>query len=263
MALPDVVRDLLENGVHFGHLSKHWNPKMKRFIFGKKKNIYIIDLEKTAQKIEEAKDFVKKVASSGGKILFVATKKQLKDTIEGLAVSCGMPYIVERWIGGFLTNSSTIQARIKKYIELKEKKEKGQLGKVSNKELLRINREFDKMTKHYRGVISLDSLPDCMYIVDPKREGAAVREAHKLGIPIVALIDTDSDPEVIDYPIPGNDDAIKSVKYITNCLTNAISEEIEKSVAQAKGKGDFSDNSSGKESSAEDSGSGQNITDNK
>jgi len=236
MALPDTIRELLENGVHFGHLSKHWNPKMERFIFGKKKNIYIIDLEKTAQKIEEAKDFVKKIASSGGKILFVATKKQLKDTIENLAVSCGMPYIVERWIGGFLTNSSTIQARIKKYIELKEKKEKGQLGKVSNKELLRINREFDKMTKHYRGVVSLNSLPDCVYIVDPKRETAAVREARKLGIPIVAFIDTDSDPEVIDYPIPGNDDAIKSVKYVTTCLTEAIREGIEESMADIKAK---------------------------
>ena len=234
MALPDIVKDLLENGVHFGHLSKHWNPKMKRFIFGKKKNIYIIDLEKTAQKIEEAKDFIKKTASRGGKILFVATKKQLKDTIENLAVSCGMPYIVERWIGGFLTNSSTIQERIRKYIDLKDKREKGQLGKVSNKELLRINREFDKMTKHYRGVVSLDSLPDCIYIIDPKRETAAVREARKLGIPIVALIDTDSDPEVIDYPIPGNDDAIKSVKYVTVCLRDAILEGIEEGVADLK-----------------------------
>ncbi|OPX30747.1 MAG: 30S ribosomal protein S2 [Candidatus Omnitrophica bacterium 4484_171] len=236
MALPDIIKDLLENGVHFGHLSKHWNPKMKRFIFGKKKNIYIIDLEKTAQKIEEAKDFVKKIASGGGKILFVATKKQLKDTIENLAVSCGMPYIVERWIGGFLTNSFTIQERIRKYIELKDKREKGQLGKVSNKELLRINREFDKMTKHYRGVVSLEGLPDCIYIVDPKREAAAVREARKLGIPIVALIDTDSDPETIDYPIPGNDDAIKSVKYVTVCLRDAILEGIEEGTADIKEK---------------------------
>ena len=251
MALPDIIKDLLENGVHFGHLSKHWNPKMKRFIFGKKKNIYIIDLEKTAQKIEEAKDFVKKIVSSGGKILFVATKKQLKDTIENIAVSCGMPYIVERWIGGFLTNASTIQARIKKYIELKEKKEKGQLGKVSNKELLRINRELDKMTKHYRGVVSLNSLPDCIYIVDPKRETAAVREAHKLGIPIVALIDTDSDPEAIDYPIPGNDDAIKSVKYVTTCLRDAILEGIEEGVADIKNK-DSSGDIPGNDDSVED-----------
>ena len=234
MALPAVVRDLLESGVHFGHLSKHWNPKMKRFIFGKKKNIYIIDLEKTAQKIEEAKDFVKKIAASGGKILFVATKKQLKDTVESLALSCGMPYVVERWIGGFLTNSSTIQARIKKYIELKEEREKGKLGNVPNKELLRINREFDKMAKYYRGVVSLDTLPDCVYIVDPKREASAVREARKLGIPIVALVDTDSDPELIDYPIPGNDDAIKSVKYITTCLRDAIQEGIEESAASVK-----------------------------
>ncbi len=234
MALPSIIKDLLENGVHFGHLSKHWNPKMKQFIFGKKKNIYIIDLEKTSKKIEEAKDFVRKVASSEGKILFVATKKQLRDTVENLAISCGMPYIVERWIGGFLTNASTIQARIKKYTELKESKDSGKLGKVSNKELLRINRELERMRRNYRGVVSLDQLPDCVYIVDPKRESAAVKEAHKLGIPIVALIDTDSNPEDIDYPIPGNDDAIKSVRYITNCLMEAISEgkEEKRSVEQ-------------------------------
>ncbi len=241
MVLPEIIRDLLENGVHFGHLSKHWSPKMKQFIFGKKKNIYIIDLEKTAQKIEESKDFLKKIASEGKKILFVATKRQLKEVIEQFAISCQMPYIVERWIGGFLTNFSTIRSRIDKYIELREKKEKGELGKVSNKELLRINRELEKMEKNYRGVVSLESLPACIYIVDPKREVTAVREARKLNIPIVALIDTDSDPEVIDYPIPGNDDAIKSVSYITRCLVEAIKEGMKDSVDSNYFEGDNKD----------------------
>ncbi len=253
MALAGIVRDLLENGVHFGHLSKHWNPKMKQFIFGKKKNIYIIDLEKTAQKIEEAKDFVKKVASGGGKILFVATKKQLKDVVEKLALSCDMPYIVERWIGGFLTNFSTIKTRINKYIELKEAQEKGGVGKISNKEMLRIKRELEKMEKNYRGVVSLERLPECIYIVDPKREVAAVREARKLNIPIVALIDTDSDPEVIDYPIPGNDDAIKSVNYITSCIVEAIIEGRE-------GKTTMAEDKDGVEESSDEEKTGQNSS---
>lgn len=242
MILPEVIKSLLDNGVHFGHLSKHWNPKMKKFIFGKKKNIYIIDLEKTAQKLEEAKDFVKGIASSGGKVLFVATKKQFKDVMERLATSCGMPYVVERWIGGFLTNFNTIQTRIKKYIETKEKKEKDAFSKLPTKEVLIINRELEKMEKNYRGVASLNSFPQCIYIVDPKRETAAVREARKIGIPIIALIDTDSDPEIINYPIPGNDDAIKSVNYITSCLVEAILEGLESSGQNIKKEDSQEDN---------------------
>ncbi len=224
MAVPQIIRELLESGVHFGHLKKHWNPKMKRFIFDRKKNIYIIDLEKTAEKLEEARDFVRKVVSRGGKVLFVATKKQLKDTVEELAKSCGMPYIVERWVGGFLTNFSTIQMRIKKYLELKERKSKGELEHLPTKEALRLNKELEKMERNYRGVVDLANLPDCVYIVDPKRENIAVREARRLSIPIIALIDTDSDPDMIDYPIPGNDDAIKSVRYITSRIVEAIKE---------------------------------------
>ena len=233
MALPETIRDLLENGVHFGHLSKHWNPKMKKFIFGKKKNIYIIDLEKTAGKLEEAKDFVREMASKGNKILFVVTKKQLKETIEAQAIRCDMPYVVDRWIGGFLTNFPTIQARMKNYMELTEKREKGEFEKYTTKEVLRINRELEKMEKNYRGVVTLNDLPSCVYIVDPKRETAAVREAKKLGIPIIALVDTDSDPEIIDYPIPGNDDAIKSVNFITSCIVEAVMEGLKEYKAGA------------------------------
>ncbi len=222
MALPEIIKELLENGVHFGHLSKHWNPKMKQFIFGKKKNIYIIDLEKTAEKIAEAKDFVKQVALSGEKILFVATKKQLRDLVKELAVSCNMPYVVERWVGGLLTNFSTIRGRVNRYVELLQQRESGEFEKISKKEAIRFNREIERMEKKYSGVAALESLPGCVIIVDPKKEFACAREVNKLGLPIVALIDTDANPEIISYPIPGNDDSIKSVKYIISCLVEAI-----------------------------------------
>lgn len=224
MALPEVIKNLLESGVHFGHLSKHWNPKMKRFIFGKKKNVYIVDLEKTAQKLQEAKDFLKEKAKEGEKILFVATKKQLRGVIRELAASCNMPYVTERWVGGLLTNFQTVRSRINKYVELLDKKEKGNFGKMVKKEIVKLNREIERMERSYSGVTSLEGLPGCVYLVDPKKEIACVREANKLSIPIVALIDTDADPDVIDYPIPGNDDSIKSVKYITSSLVEAINE---------------------------------------
>ena len=228
MALPEIIRKLLESGVHFGHLSKHWNPKMKRFIFGKKKNVYIIDLEKTAEKLEEAKDFLKEMAKKGEKILFVATKKQLRGMVKEFATSCGMPYVVERWIGGMLTNFSTVRRRVNKYLELLDKRDSGKFDRMSKKEVLRLNREIERMEKNYSGVVDLDSLPGCVYIVDPKKEIACAREVSKLSIPIVALIDTDADPDAIDYPIPGNDDSIKSVRSITESLIEAVKEGIEK-----------------------------------
>ncbi|MBU1121310.1 MAG: 30S ribosomal protein S2 [Candidatus Omnitrophota bacterium] len=228
MSLPQVIKELLENGVHFGHLSKHWNPKMKKFIFGKKKNVYIIDLEKTAQKLEEAKDFIQQIAQQGGKILFVATKKQLRDLIKEQAISCQMPYVIERWVGGFLTNANTVRVRVRKYAELVEQRDKGQLSKVTKKELVMLNREIDRMHKIYSGVVSLEGLPECIFVVNPKKEVACVREANKLGIPIVALIDTDANPEVVDYPVPGNDDAIKSVRYIVSCLSEAVNQGVKK-----------------------------------
>jgi len=227
MSLPEVIKELLENGVHFGHLRKHWNPKMERFIFGRKKNIYIIDLQKTVQRLEEAKEFVKKMASEGKKILFVGTKKQLREVIKEEAVSCGMPYVVERWVGGFLTNFNTIKERIKTYKELLEKRNKGEFEKLPHKEVVRLNRQIEKMERNYSGVVNLEELPGCIYIIDPKREFASVREANKLSIPVVALIDTDADPDVIDYPIPGNDDAMKSVRYITSCIAKAIREGLQ------------------------------------
>jgi small subunit ribosomal protein S2 len=228
MALTEVIKELLESGVHFGHLSKHWNPKMKKFIFGKKKNIYIIDLEKTAEKIEEAKEFAKKIVQQGEKILFVATKKQLRDLVKEQAGSCNMPFVVERWVGGLLTNYSTIRTRIKRYVTLLEKRDNGEFDKMPRKEVTKLNREIERMEKIYSGLKSFDKLPACVYVVDPKREMACVKEANRLSIPIIALIDTDADPEVIDYPIPGNDDAIKSVRYVTSLLVEAIKEEAKK-----------------------------------
>lgn len=226
MALPEVLKELLENGVHFGHLSKHWNPKMKRFIFGKKKDVYIIDLEKTVVKLEEAKDFLKKTAEKGGKILFVGTKKQLRDLIKEQAVLCGMPFVAERWVGGFLTNFSTVKTRVKKYEDLLKRKAAGEFDKMPGKELVRLNRELERMEKNYCGVIGLDVLPTVVLVVDPKKEVACVREANRLSLPLVGIIDTDADPDVIDWPIPGNDDAIRSVKCIMNFLVSAIKEGI-------------------------------------
>ncbi|MCF7907960.1 MAG: 30S ribosomal protein S2 [Candidatus Omnitrophica bacterium] len=224
MALPDLIKNLLESGVHFGHLSKHWNPKMKRFIFGKKKNVYIIDLEKTALKLQEAKDFAKEKAKLSEKILFVGTKKQLRGEMRQLATSCSMPYVVERWVGGLLTNFSTVRTRVNKYLELIEKRDTGKFETMMKKEVVRLNRDIERMEKVYSGVTTMDGLPGCVFIIDPKKEMACVREARKLSIPIIALIDTDADPEMIDYPIPGNDDSIKSVKYIVSCLVDAVNE---------------------------------------
>ncbi len=247
MALPDVIKDLLESGVHFGHLSKHWNPKMKKFIFGKKKNVYIIDLEKTALKLQEAKDFAREKAKLGEKILFVATKKQLRGEMRQLATSCSMPYVVERWVGGLLTNFSTVRTRINKYLELIEKREKGKFETMVKKEVVCLNRDIERMEKIYSGVTTLDELPGCIFVVDPKKETACVREAQKLSIPVIALIDTDADPEDIDCPIPGNDDSIKSVKYITSCIAEAVNEgfkkanEIVKTAKDDKAKEDSSE----------------------
>jgi small subunit ribosomal protein S2 len=224
MALTENVRNLLENGVHFGHLSKHWNPKMKKFIFGKKKNVYVIDLEKTAAKLEEAKDFIRSTAKKDGKIFFITTKRQLRPLVKEKAESCGMPYMVERWIGGFLTNFPTIRNRVNKYVSMLERKKNGDFDSLSRKEQTRINRSLKRMERNYTGVVGLDSYPACIIVIDPKKEAACVREANRLGIPVVALVDTDADPEVAEYPIPGNDDAMKSVGYIITQLVDAINE---------------------------------------
>lgn len=228
MALPQMIKEMLDNGVHFGHLRKHWNPRMEKYIYGRKKNIFIIDLQKTANLLLKAQDFIREVVKNGGKVLFVSTKRQTKEIVKELAISCNMPYMVERWIGGLITNFSVIKKQIDRYKELKDKRDKGEFDKLTKKETVLLNKRIDKMHLVYEGLINLDKVPHCLYIVDPKREITAVKEARRLNIPIVGLIDTDGDPTCIDYPIPGNDDAIKSVRYITGVIAQTIQEEIRK-----------------------------------
>lgn len=234
MALPELIKNLLESGVHFGHLSKHWNPKMKKYIFGKKKKVYIIDLEKTAAQLEEAKIFLKDLSKGGGKVLFVGTKRHIRDVIKECADSCSMPYVVERWVGGLLTNFVTIDRRVKKFLGLRQQKESGGFDSLPSKEVAKLNKELDRMEKMYSGVTTLEGLPQCVFVVDPRREHACVHEANKLEIPVVALIDTDADPDVVDYPVPGNDDAIKSVRVITSQLVEAIAEGIKEAETVAE-----------------------------
>ncbi|MCF7886783.1 MAG: 30S ribosomal protein S2 [Candidatus Omnitrophica bacterium] len=224
MGLTDTIKKMLEGGVHFGHLKRNWNPKMQKFIFGRKKNIYIIDLEKTTKMLDQAKEFLKETAKSGGNILFVGTKRQIRPVIKELATSCDMPYVDQKWVGGLLTNFSTIKKRLQRYLELLKMRENGEFDNIPSKEVVRLNRQISRMDKNYSGLTTLKTLPDCVFVVDPKREKSCVRETTKLSIPLVALIDTDADPEEVDYPIPGNDDAIRSVKFIVSSLVKAIDE---------------------------------------
>ncbi|MCF7870008.1 MAG: 30S ribosomal protein S2 [Candidatus Omnitrophica bacterium] len=224
MGLTDSIKKMLEGGVHFGHLKRNWNPKMQKFIFGRKKNIYIIDLEKTTKMLDQAKEFLKETAKSGGNILFVGTKRQIRPVIKELANSCNMPYVDQKWVGGLLTNFSTIKRRLQRYLELLKMRENGEFDNIPSKEVVRLNRQISRMDKNYSGLTTLKALPDCVFVVDPKREKSCVRESAKLSIPLVALIDTDADPEEVNYPIPGNDDAIRSVKFIVSSLVEAIDE---------------------------------------
>jgi small subunit ribosomal protein S2 len=227
MGLTNILKEMLEGGVHFGHLKRNWNPKMKKFIFGRKKNIYIIDLEKTTKKLDQAKEFLKETAKSGGTVLFVGTKRQIRPVIKEFSNSCDMPYVDQKWVGGLLTNFSTIKKRLHRYQELLNMRENGEFEKIPSKEVVRLNRQISRMDKNYSGLTSLESLPDCVFVVDPKREKACVREAIKLSIPLVALVDTDANPEEIDYPIPGNDDAIRSVRFIVSSLVEAVDEGLQ------------------------------------
>ncbi len=222
--VPEIIRQLLEAGVHFGHQSKKWNPKMKKFIFGKRAGIYIIDLEKTVEYLEKAKEFLKDLASQNKTLLFVATKKQAQDLIAEAAKRCEMPYVNERWVGGLLTNFQTIKSTLEKFKQLLKDEAEGKLDKLPKKEQVRVRRRLEKMKKYYTGVKEMQDLPHALFIVDSKREELAVKEAKRLNIPIVALIDTNGDPDYIDYPIPGNDDAIKSIKLITDIITESILE---------------------------------------
>jgi len=222
----DLIKQLLEAGVHFGHQTKRWNPKMKKFIFGRKSSIYIIDLEKTVVCLEEARTFLKDIVSNGKKILFVGTKKQAKDVIKQEAQRCGMPYVSERWIGGLLTNFATVTKRVSRFKEIKKMEEDGSLHNFTKKEASLILKEKSKLQQNFEGVEDMHELPGAIFIVDSKKEENAIQEARKLSIPLVALIDTNCDPDGIDYPIPGNDDAIKSIVLVASLVSSSIAEAI-------------------------------------
>lgn len=218
------MKQLLEAGVHFGHQTRRWNPKMRRYIFTERNGIYIIDLQKTARKLEEAYRFVNEIVAEGGEILFVGTKKQAGESVKEEAQRCGMHYVNARWLGGMMTNFKTIRTRIERLEQLHKMEEDGTFDLLPKKEVIKLNLEIEKLEKFLGGIKDMKSLPAALFIVDPRKERIAVAEAKKLGIPIVAIVDTNCDPDEIDYVIPGNDDAIRAVKLISNVMANAVLE---------------------------------------
>ncbi|HET9075557.1 MAG TPA: 30S ribosomal protein S2 [Acidimicrobiales bacterium] len=218
------MRQLLEAGVHFGHQTRRWNPKMKRFIFGERNGIYLIDLEQTLERIETAYSFVRDLVAGNGTILFVGTKKQTQDPIARYAAQCGMPYINERWLGGMLTNFSTIAGRVSKMQEYDRMRAAGDFEAMPKKEALILSRELEKLHRNLGGIRNMSRLPDAVFIIDTKKEHIAVTEANKLGLPIVAVVDTNCDPDVISYVIPGNDDAIRAGSLMCRVIADAVEE---------------------------------------
>ncbi len=220
----ELVKQLLEAGVHFGHQTKRWNPKMKKFIFGQRAGIYIIDLEKTAAKLTEAKEFMRDIAAKGGNILFIGTKKQAQDIVEESAKKSEMSYVRNRWSGGLLTNFQTVKKSLMRLQEIEDMKENGIWENLKKKEIAALTKEKEKLLFNFGGIREMKGMPDAIFMVDPKREDIAVREAQKLNIPIIAIVDTNCDPENVNFPIPGNDDALKSIRLITSLITDGIME---------------------------------------
>ncbi|MFD2638302.1 30S ribosomal protein S2 [Piscibacillus salipiscarius] len=218
------MKQLLEAGVHFGHQTRRWNPKMKKYIFTERNGIYIIDLQKTVKKVDEAYNFIKQIAEDGGTVLFVGTKKQAQDTVKEEALRSGMYYVNQRWLGGTLTNFKTIQKRVNRLKDIERMEEDGTFDVLPKKEVVMILKEKERLEKFLGGVKDMDGLPDALFIVDPRKERIAVAEAHKLNIPIVAMVDTNCDPDEVDYVIPANDDAIRAVKLMTAKMADAILE---------------------------------------
>lgn len=224
MMIEPMVKELLEAGVHFGHQTHRWNPKMKRYIFGEKNGIYIVDLEKTARGLEQAREFLRKIAAEGAPILFVGTKRQAQLIIAEEARRCGHYYVNLRWLGGLLTNFQTIRKSIERLKQLRGWREDGTLDRMTKKEAAQRTKELVKLERAFSGIIHMTRLPKAIYLIDAKREETAVQEANRLGIPLVALVDTNSDPDPIRYVIPGNDDAIRSIQLVTRLLADAILE---------------------------------------
>jgi len=218
------MKSLLEAGVHFGHQTRRWNPKMAEYIFTERNGIYIIDLQKTVTKVEEAYEFVKEIAADDGKMLFVGTKKQAQEAIESEAKRCGMYYVNQRWLGGMLTNYKTIRKRIDRLNELTKMEEDGIFEVLPKKEVIQLKHEAERLEKFLGGIKDMNGIPDVLFVVDPRKERIAVNEAKILGIPVIAIVDTNCDPDEVDYVIPGNDDAIRAVKLLTETMANAVIE---------------------------------------
>ena len=218
------IKQLLEAGVHFGHHTRRWNPKMAEYIFTERNGIYIIDLQKTVKKFDEAYMFVRDLAASGGSLLFIGTKKQAADSIREEATRCGMYYVNMRWPGGMLTNYKTIKKSIQRLNNLNKMAEDGTFDLLPKKEVAALMKEMQDLERNYGGIKDMPGLPDAVYVVDPRREKIAVAEARKLGIPIIAIVDTNCDPDEIDYIIPGNDDAIRAIKLVTSLIADAVVE---------------------------------------
>lgn len=218
------MKQLLEAGVHFGHQKRRWDPRMKSYIFTERNNIYIIDLQQTVKLIDEAYNFVHNLASKNGNIMFVGTKKQAQESISAEAEKCGMPYVNYRWLGGTLTNFNTINQRVKRLFQLEKMEQGDEFRILPKKEVIILKREKEKLEKLLTGIKNMEVLPDALFIIDPKREKIAVAEARKLSIPIVAVVDTNCNPEEIDYVIPGNDDAIRAIKLMTSVISDAVLE---------------------------------------
>ncbi|MBS1836294.1 MAG: 30S ribosomal protein S2 [Actinobacteria bacterium] len=218
------MKQLLEAGVHFGHQTRRWNPKMKRFIHSERGGIYLIDLHQTLAGVEKSYVFVRDLVADGGTVLFIGTKKQAQDSIQGYAEKCGMPYINQRWLGGMLTNFETISKRVAKMKEYQRMRDSGEFDAMPKKEALLLTRELDKLERNLNGIRDLERLPDAVFILDTKKEDIAVTEANKLGIPVVAVVDTNCDPDVIQYVIPGNDDAIRSGNLLSRVIADAVVE---------------------------------------
>lgn len=224
--MPDAanIKELLEAGAHFGHQTSRWHPRMKKYIFTKRNGIHIIDLEQTAEMLEKACNYIKEVVAQGGKILFVGTKKQAQSIVEEEAKRCNMYYINQRWIGGVLTNFTTIQVRIDHLVRLEDQQARGDFSRLPKKEAMKLNEEIERLNRNLGGFKEMTNLPDAIFIIDPSKEGIALAEAQRVGIPVIAIVDTNCNPDDIDYPIPANDDAIRAIKLITAKVADTIIE---------------------------------------
>lgn len=218
------MKSLLEAGVHFGHQTRRWNPKMAQYIFTERNGIYIIDLQKTVKKVDDAYNVMKEIVENGGEALFVGTKKQAQEAIEAEAKRCGMHFVNQRWLGGMLTNYKTIKKRIDRLHQLEKMEEDGTFEVLPKKEVIKLRHEAERLEKFLGGIKTMKRVPDVLFVVDPRKEKIAVQEAHILGIPVIGIVDTNCDPDEIDYIIPGNDDAIRAVKLLTETMANAVIE---------------------------------------